>query len=206
MTNKPNGGQHETEPAADPRVDQALGIFSDLKTLEVSPTAQIGAREILSTVAVRKPKNNEFIRVRDDLDFTLTTIVYENKDEGETYLVVPEMRPAMIAGLATRLLVLAVNQVGAVFIWPVPIDDEYSRKNAWNESARSGYHKAKTDWVKLVGDRAAGHYRLYLAEGVLPAPRWPDKTFGELLAIAFGGRQIASENHPVVRSMRGLTV
>jgi hypothetical protein len=31
----------------DPRVDQALGIFADLQALEVTPTGQVGAREIL---------------------------------------------------------------------------------------------------------------------------------------------------------------
>jgi hypothetical protein len=118
----------------------------------------------------------------------------------------PEMRAVMFAGLTTKLLTLAVNQVGNVFIWPVPVDDEYSRKNQWNESARAAYHKAKTDWVKLVGDRLTGYYRLYIAEGQLPPPRWPDKSFAELLAIAFANRKIDNEEHPVIKSMRGLTV
>jgi hypothetical protein len=190
----------------DTRVDQALGIFADLAALEVTPTSQIGAREILSCIAVRKPKNNEYIRVSPDPNNSLTTIVYEDKDEGETYFVSPEMRPLMIAGTATKMLTLAVNQTGTPFIWPVPVDDEFSRKNNWNESARTAYHQAKTQWVKLVGDRAAGQYRIYIAEGELPAPRWPDRPFAELLALAFNNRKIDREDHPIIRAMRGLTV
>jgi hypothetical protein len=222
MPNKNNSGNHETEvdvtalrtsittpdlqAVGDPRVEQALGIFANLKALEVTPTAQIGAREILSTVSVRKPKNNEFVRVHPEPKNSLTTIVFEDKDEGETYLITPGIRPLMIAGAAVKMLTLTVNQMGVPFIWPVPVDDEHSRKNAWNESARAGYHKAKTDWVKLVGDRAAGHYRLYIAEGDLPAPRWPERTFAELLAIAFQNRMIETEDHPILKAMRGLTV
>jgi hypothetical protein len=188
----------------DPRINQALGIFANLPALEVRPTSQVGAREILSTVSVRRPKNNEFVRV--DPAKSLTTIVWEDKDEGETYFVDPKIRPLMIAGTSTKMLTLAVNQAGAIFIWPVPVDDEFSRKNSWNESARAGFHQAKTEWVKLVGDRGAGLYRIYVAEGELPPPRWPDKAFTELLALAFNNRLIDREDHPIIKAMRGLTV
>lgn len=188
----------------DARVDQALGIFADLAALEVTPTSQIGARGILSYIAVRKPKNNEFVMVSPDN--SLTTIVYEDKDEGETYFVTPEIRPLMIAGTATKMLVLAVNQVGTPFIWPVPIDDEFSRKNNWNESQRAGYHQAKTQWTKLVGDRSAGLYRIYVAEGELPPPRFPDKPFAGLLELAFNNRTIDHPDHPIIKAQRGLTV
>jgi hypothetical protein len=70
MTSKTNSDQHETEldttttgsslPALDgvkdERVDAALGIFSDLKSLEVTPTTSVGAHEILGTIGVRRPK------------------------------------------------------------------------------------------------------------------------------------------------------
>ena len=95
---------------ADDRVDQALGIFADLDKLAVTPEAQVGAREILSTVAVRRPKNNEFIRV--DPARSLTSVVFEDRDEGEVYFIAPHIRPMMIAGTAVKLLTLTVNQGG----------------------------------------------------------------------------------------------
>ena len=192
MTVKPK--ENFNTEQADPRVDQALGIFADLSALEVTPTSQIGAREILSCMPVRKPKNNEFIMVK--LDNSLTTIVWEDKEEGETYFVTPEIRPLLIAGAATKMLTLAVNQAGAPFIWPVPIDDEFSRRNNWNESARAAYHQAKTNWVKLVGDRATGQYRIYIAEGELPPPRWPSPSCSRSLLI------IARSTARTIRSSR----
>jgi hypothetical protein len=201
---KSDPGPASDQTTNDPRVDQALGIFGNLSALEVKPGDQVGAREILSTIGVRRPKNNEFLRV--DPERSLTTVVYTDEVEGEAYFVAPHLRPIMIAGCTAKLLVLAVNQAGVPFIWPVPTDDETQRKNAWNESARAGFHRAKIDWVKLVGDRVAGQYRIFLAEGELPAPRFPDKPFSELLAIAFNNRLIDNEGHHVIKAMRGLTV
>jgi hypothetical protein len=113
MTNKPGRIDPNNMPQENKRLDHALGIFADLPALQVTPTSQVGTREILSVIAVRKPKNNEFVRISDQ---TLTTIVYEDKEENETYIVTPEMRSLMIAGTATKMMVLAVNQVGTPFI------------------------------------------------------------------------------------------
>jgi hypothetical protein len=188
----------------DPRVDQALGIFGDLGKLEVTPAAQVGAREILSIIAVRRPKPTEFIRV--DPTRSLTSIIYEDRDQEEVYFIDPHIRPLMIAGTAIKLLTLTANQAGVPFIWPVPCIDDATRRNLWNESARAAFHLAEHKWVKLVGDRVAGQYRVYIAEGELPPPRFPDKPFNELLKIAFGNRLIDSEDHHIIKAMRGLTV
>ena len=52
--------------------------------------------------------------------------------------------------------------------------------------------------------RASG-YRVTEAEGRLSEPEWPkDKSFNKLLTIAFADRIILSEDHPIVRRLRGL--
>ena len=53
-------------------------------------------------------------------------------------------------------------------------------------------------------DKGLGAYRVRQAEGSLSEPRWPTKTFNELLTIAFADRIIMTEDHPVVRRLRGL--
>lgn len=196
----------DPSPQSDPRVDQALGVFSDLTQLEVSPTAMIAAEEILTCIPVRKPKNNEFVRVSPDHP-PLTTVIYVEKDEGEEfYFVVPEMRAQLIAGVTIKTLVLAVNQMGTPFIWPVPATgDESSRKDTWNESHRAAYQKAKEKWTKMVADRVAKMYRIYIAAGQLAEPKFPDKPWNELLALAFNNRMIDNPEHPVVKAMRGYT-
>jgi hypothetical protein len=63
---------------------------------------------------------------------------------------------------------------------------------------------AKKEWVKLVSDMTGGCYRAYRAKGSLPKPVFPEKSLEELLRIAFRGRVIDSENHPVVRQALGM--
>jgi hypothetical protein len=75
---------------------------------------------------------------------------------------------------------------------------------SWHESARKAAEIAKTDWIRISSDKGLGGYRVRKAEGRLSDPQWPDKSFGELLTIAFADRIIMSEDHPVVRRLRGL--
>jgi hypothetical protein len=188
----------------DPRVNQALGIFADLSALKVSPAEVIAAEEVMTTISVRKPRPNEFVRAQDQ---DLTTLLYQDKEEGDEYFfIVPHMRPHFINGIVVKMLVPAVNQLGLPFIWPVPVDDGQSgsRNGKWNESHRGAYKQAKVEWTKVVSDRAAKQYRTYRASGKLPPPRFCPRPFNEQIALAFSnGRIIDDPEHPVLRAMRG---
>jgi hypothetical protein len=188
----------------DPRVDQALGIFSNLTALEVTPAEVIAAKEILTTMPVRKPKKNEFVRVAPETP-PFTTYLYQDDEEGTYYFIEPEMRPHFIAGTVVKVLVPAVNQLGAAFIWPVPVEDgQGSRNNSWNESHRAAYQMAKTKWTKMVSDRASRVYRVYEASGNLADPQFCPQPFNQQLALAFRGiSTISDREHPVLRAMRG---
>jgi hypothetical protein len=50
----------------------------------------------------------------------------------------------------------------------------------------------------------AGAYVAYRALGDLPEPVWPDKSFDELLRIAFKGRVIEDTTHVMFKKLRGL--
>ena len=90
------------------------------------------------------------------------------------------------------------------FIWPVALGDGSGRRNAWHDTAREASELAKREWIKLVSDMPGGCYRIYRAKGALPNPVFPEKNLEELLRIAFRGRVIDSETHPVVRQALGL--
>jgi hypothetical protein len=72
------------------------------------------------------------------------------------------------------------------------------------ETAREAAELAKTKWVRVRADMSLGGYRIYQAEGELSGPEWPDKPLTEILRIAFRDRIVDSEDHPVVRRLRGL--
>jgi hypothetical protein len=181
-------------------------IFKDLEALKVSPEALSGsgsAREVLTQVPVRKPNRDGFIRTHPDPDMSLATTVYADKETRETFLVPPTMRNALLGEAKVVLIATAITRQHVAFLWPVPLPDETGRDYPWWESAREAYELAKTSWIRLVPDMQLGAYRIYKAEGELSEPKWPDKTFQDLLEIGFRGRIIASADHPVVKRLRG---
>jgi hypothetical protein len=189
--------QSQQQPTEE-RMKKAGEAFSRFQSLQIDPKATVGARQIITSCVVRRPKNNEFIRVFCDVE-PFTGLVYEDKDDYAYYLVTPAALQYFYAPPPTKMLVLTVNQNGSFFLWPVPTDD----RNTWNDSARKAYQLAKTDWVKLVGDRGASLYNTYMAEGELPPPRWPDRSYWELVDLAFPSSKVVdSAEHAVVHKIR----
>ena len=187
------------------REGDAADIFSDLAALRLTPdeAGQIGSEEVLAHVSVRKPTINEFVRVNPNPALSLATSIFVDP-ERDTYLVAPGLRNVLVAGVKAMLLVPAVNQRQLFFIWPIALGDGTGRRNAWHETAREAMELAKREWIKLVSDMAGGCYRIYRARGKLPDPVFPEKSLEELLRIAFRGRTIDSESHPVVKQALGL--
>jgi hypothetical protein len=187
------------------RPEDAADIFSDLAALRLSPdeAGQIGSEEVLAHVSVRKPSINEFVRVNPDPAMSLASSIFVDP-ERETYFVAPGLRSVLVAGVKAMLLLATVNQRGMFFLWPVALGDGTGRRNAWHETAREAPELAKREWVKLVSDMPSGCYRIYRAKGKLPEPVFPEKNLEELLRIAFRGRIIDNESHPVVRQALGM--
>ena len=134
----------------------------------------------------------------------LATAVYEDKQDREFYFVAPNMMAAMLGETTPVILVTAMNRQKVSFLWPLKVANDNSSGNAWQESAQQGCEVAKKTWARLVADMSLGAYRIFAAQGDLSEPEWPTKPLNELLEIAFRGRVIDSEDHPVVRRLRGL--
>jgi hypothetical protein len=207
MTSTNNNTDHDpcTNGSGASRAGDAADIFTDLSALRLTPdeAGQIGTEEVLAHVSVRKPSINEFVRVNPDPAMSLATSIFVDP-EREVYFVAPAARNVLVAGVKAMLLVPAVNQRGLFFIWPIALGDGSGRRNAWHETQREAMELAKREWVKLVSDMAGGCWRIYKAKGALPNPVFPEKSLEELLRLAFRGRVIDNENHPVVKQALGL--
>jgi hypothetical protein len=200
-----------TEPKPQPTVfsPETADFFTDLEAIRLSDkdSAGIGTREILTRVPVRKPRRGEFFRTHRDPAMSLAATTYvDSNEQDDVYFVAPAMRGALAEDLRPVLLQLAITRNGVLFIWPATIpNDDNPLGRSWHDSARKAAEIAKTQWIRVIADKALSGYRVRQAEGKLSEPEWPiDKTFGDLLAIAFGDRIIMSEDHPVVRALRGL--
>jgi hypothetical protein len=189
--------------------DKTAAFFSDLEKVRLSldEAGDIGSREILVRVPVRKPRKSEFIQCHPDPAMSLAVTIYvDRENEDEVFFVAPSMRGILAEDLKPVLLQLATTRKGVLFIWPLTLpSEENPLGRSWHESARKAAEISKGQWVRVFADKSLGGYRVRLAEGNLSPPEWPvDKTFSELLTIAFADRIITTEDHPVVRRLRGL--
>ena len=196
---EPEDEEGVVQPApSEERMKKADEAFKRFEKLRVDPKATVAARQIITTCTVRRPKNNEFIRVNTEVE-PYTGYILEDKDDDVFYIIDEPALPYLYTLPPLKMMVLTVNQNGAFFLWPVPCDD----RNTWNDSARKAWQIAKAQWVKLVGDRADSIYKTYIAEGELPPPRWPDKSYWELIDLAFPDSKVVKDaDHDVVHKAR----
>ena len=181
-------------------------IFSNLDALRLSPEATVlsGTSEVLTHIPVRKPNRHEFFRTHPNPEMWFNTGIFEDKEEREVFFVTPAMRDALVGEIKPVILAVTINRQSVLSLWPLKLPTEETRYNAWSETAREAAELAKTRWVSMRADMSLGGYRIYKAEGQLSEPVWPDKPLNEMLEIAFRDRIVGSEDHPVVRRLRGL--
>ncbi len=177
----------------------------DLSRLRVSQdfAQTLGVRKLLTTVPVRKPNRQEFIRVRPGEDYRLETVILELKEDRESYLIEPNLWSELPGELVVKVLFTCINRQGVLTLWPVRMPGEDGRQDPWNASALEAADLARKRWVRVVANMSLGAYDVFEASGNLPEPEWPELTLQEILKIAFKGRYITELDHPVVRRLRG---
>jgi hypothetical protein len=194
-----NPGTNGKPAVPDPFDPAALRLSQD--TL-----AALGVKKVLVTIPVRKPEKSWFVRVHPDETYRLQTAVVELKENrGETYLVAQHLWPEL-AGEATfspRMLFLAVNRQGVPFLWPVRLPGPDGKLDQWSKSALAAADMAVKNWVRVAANMGLGAYEIFQATGDLPAPKWPELPFNEILRIAFKDQYIDTPEHPVLRALRG---
>jgi hypothetical protein len=185
-------------PAPDPFDPASLRLSQDI-------AASIGVKKALLTVPVRKPDKSWFVRVHPDENYRLQTAVIELKEDRETYLVSRELWPELAAEatFSPRALFTAINRQGVLFLWPVKLPGTAGRVDEWSRTALEAAELAAKRWVRVVANMSLGAYEVFQATGQLNEPEWPETPFHELLRIAFKDRFIQSQDHPVLRRLRG---
>ncbi|WP_291321504.1 hypothetical protein [Desulfonatronospira sp.] len=163
-----------------------------------------GVKKMITTVPVRKPNRQDFVRVHPSDDWQLQTAILELKEDREHYLVLKDMWDEIPGEITPKLLLTAINRQGVVFIWPVRLPGEDGRLDNWNHSALEAAEHAKKKWVRVAANMSLGAYDVFEAVGELPEPLWPETTFKDLLITAFKDRVIDSPDHPVLKRLAGV--
>jgi hypothetical protein len=164
-----------------------------------------GVKKLLTTVPVRKPHRQEWVRVHDGENHHLSpAAIIELKEDGETYVVRPEIAQALGGEFSIVSIHLAINRQGVVFLWPVKLPSSDGRVLEWHRSAAEAAETAKARWIRVVANKSLGAYEIYDTQSVIPDPTWPELSFTEILKIAFRERTINSPDRPVIKQLRGL--
>ncbi len=192
MTNNPN----KTDPFD----------ASNLESLRLSQDFAGIARvkPALTNIACKRPHKQEFIRIRPGAENRFDTGCFINKESREVYLVSHTVWDLLVGNVTPTLLAVCQSRNSPVpFLWPLTLPDS-DRPNRWHESALEAASLAESQWVKVAADMSAGLYVSMIAVDKLPEPDWSNvPTMPELLRLAFKGRFIDSEDHPVLRRLRG---
>ena len=124
--------------------------------------------------------------------------------EEEDWLLVDADVEDELADVGTMYeLVLCRTSNGGYFLWRLKVEEPGGRIDGYTESAREALEEhAGRRWIKLKGDRQSRAYEVIKGSEV-GAIRWPEFGIDELVKRAFKGRVVASEDHELIRRLRG---
>ncbi len=187
-------------------VPEALDPFSNLEGLRLNQSFAdtVGVKRLLTTVPVRKPGRQDFVRVHPAAEYRLTpAALIELKDERETYLVMPQMANELPGEFVAATLYTTITRQGVLSLWPVRLPVE-GRQNDWHRSAAEAAELAMTKWIRLRANMSLGAYEISEAIGDLPEPAWPELSFTEILRIGFRDRCVDTPDHPLIQRLLGV--
>ena len=174
----------------------------DALRLDQSYLETAGVKKLISTIPVRKPRPQDFVRTHPDRRMAVALI--ELRDDRETYLVTPQMVQELPSDYYPAVLFLTISRQDVLSLWPVRMPGPDGKHLEWHRSALEAAELAQSKWIKIRANMALGAYEIFEAENVnIPQPQWPTLTFDEALRIAFRDRLIDSADHSVVKRLRG---
>jgi hypothetical protein len=165
----------------------------------------VGVKKLVSTVPVRKPNRQDFVRVHSDPAYRLTpTAIIELKDDHETYLVRPDIAQQLPGEFNVVTLNTAINRQGVIQLWPVKLPGPDGKYSEWHRSAAEAAELAMKQWVRVRANMSLGAYEIFEASGDLTDLIWPDISFEEILKIAFRDRYVDRVDHPLLQKLQGI--
>ena len=163
----------------------------------------MGVKKLLTTVPVRKPSAQDFVRVHPSPEYRENFPIIELKDEREEYIVTAGLVPELTGEFVTKTLFTCINRQGTVFFWPVRLPSPEGKDLEWWRSAREAAELAMRNWVRVKANLNLGAYDIFKAESVISEPEWPQVGFWDLIKIAFRDHLVDRIDHPVIKRLRG---
>src|SRR5258708_3289857 len=111
--NDSNTGASDNVPAVSPNPFDISTLRLGQNFLETA-----GVRKLLTTVPLRKPNRQTFIRVHPDPAYRGTFATLELKEENEFYIVSPELAEQLPDECSTTEIYTAITRQKVAFLWP----------------------------------------------------------------------------------------
>jgi hypothetical protein len=163
-----------------------------------------GVKKLLTTVPVRKPNPQDFVRVHPSPEYRAPLAIIDLKDDREIYLVPKSIANELPGEFVMVTIFTAINRQGVVFLWPVRLPAADGSTNDWHKSAADAADRATRRWLRIKANMSLGAYEMFEAASSIPDPEWPELPFQELLRIAFRDRLIDRLDHPVISACADL--
>ena len=186
-----------TTPVADDPFDLAK------LRLDQSFVESAGVKKLLTTVPVRKPNPQDFVRVHAGPEYREPLALINLKEDREFYLLPTPVARELPGEFTMVMLFTSINRQGVVHLWPVPLPAADGRVNNWHRSAMEAAELAMTRWIRVKANMALGAYEIFEAASTIPDPTWPELPFQELIRIAFRHRYVDRLDHAVIKRLRG---
>lgn len=164
---------------------------------------QHAVKQAVVAVNVGKPSKHQFVRTSKDESQHFEAGLLKD-DDGTLYLVIPGMFPILGDLVKPYRLVTTYIKHAGIMLWALRYPNTNRTTDLWATSAMEAADIAQNKWVRIQGNMSLGYYEVSVAQGDLGEPDWPSVTIEELLDKAFAGRIVDSEDHPIVRRLRGL--
>jgi hypothetical protein len=171
--------------------------------LKQSFTEMAGVQKLLTTIPVRKPGAQDFVRVHPSPEYRSDFPIIEIRDEREEYIVTSSLQSELASEFVSKTLFTTINRQGTLFFWPVRLPSPDGKDLVWWQSAREAAERATHEWVRVKPNMNLGAYDIYKAEGIVTEPDWPKEDFWALVKIAFRDHLIDRIDHPVIKRLRG---
>ena len=164
-----------------------------------------GVKKLLTTVPVRKPAPQDFIRVHPNSSYRAAVALVEFRDERETYLVTMNIARELPASSFPRSCTR--RSIGRVWCTSGPSAFPPQMAEFLSGTGRPR-KQPSAPWIGAIRVRAnmsLGAYEMFEAAATIPDPVWPELSFQELLRVAFRDRLVDRLDHAVIKRLRGLT-
>lgn len=201
------------EPEAEPKLKIASNNDApnpfNAKALRLPPAYEknAGVRKQITTIPVRKPHGQEWVRVHPGAEYSDNFGIIELKDDGEYYLLAPHLIGSYENEMKRIQIFTALSMNKNLFLWPCKLPGSgHKLADSWNNSAVEAAKVAMKRKVRIQPNKAISAYEIYFSDNPSPEndPVWPDLSFNEMIRIAFDkpGRFINGHDHEVLKLLR----